>query len=77
MKHIFTGFNLVGALALLALAVGCASYQVRTTESLLSEAGFQTRTPSTPAQLAMYNQMTPYKVERQHFQGQGALQLCR
>jgi hypothetical protein len=69
MKHIFTGFNLVGAFALLALAVGCASYQVRTTESLLSEAGFQTRTPSTPAQLAMYNQMTPYKVERNTFKG--------
>ena len=69
MKHIFTGFHLVGALALLALAVGCASYQVRTTESLLSEAGFQTRTPSTPAQLAMYNQMTPYKLERNTFEG--------
>ena len=69
MKHIFTGFNLVGVLALLALAVGCASYQVRTTESLLSEAGFQTRTPSTPAQLAMYNQMTPYKLERNTFNG--------
>jgi hypothetical protein len=69
MKHIFTGFNLVGALALLALAVGCASYQVRTTESLLSEAGFQTRIPSTPAQLAMYNQMTPYKLERNTFKG--------
>jgi len=69
MKHIFTGFNLIGALALLALAVGCESYQVRTTESLLSEAGFQTRTPSTPAQLAMYNQMTPYKLERNTFNG--------
>ena len=69
MKHIFTGFSLVGALALLASAVGCASYQVRTTESLLSEAGFQTRTPSTPAQLAMYNQMTPYKLERNTVKG--------
>jgi hypothetical protein len=69
MKHVFTGFHLVVALALLALVVGCASYQVRTTESLLSEAGFQTRTPSTPAQLAMYNQMTPYQVERNTFKG--------
>jgi hypothetical protein len=25
MKHIFTGFNLIGAVALLALAVGCTS----------------------------------------------------
>jgi hypothetical protein len=57
------------AIAVVAGYSGCASYQVRTTESLLSEAGFQTRTPSTPAQLAMYNQMTPYKVERNTFKG--------
>ena len=57
------------AIAVVAGHSGCASYQVRTTESLLSEAGFQTRTPSTPAQLAMYNQMTPYKVERNTFKG--------
>jgi hypothetical protein len=25
MKHILTGFNLIGAVALLALAVGCTS----------------------------------------------------
>jgi hypothetical protein len=25
MKHIFTAFNLIGAVALLALAVGCTS----------------------------------------------------
>ena len=69
MKQICTGLNLVVSLALLALAVSCASYTVRTTESLLSQAGFQTRTPSTPAQLAMYNQMTPYKLERNTFKG--------
>ena len=57
------------AIAVVAGYSGCESYQVRTTESLLSEAGFQTRTPSTPAQLAMYNQMTPYKVERNTFKG--------
>jgi hypothetical protein len=69
MKHVFTGFRLSGTFALLALAVSCASYQVRTTESLLSQAGFQMRIPSTPAQLAMYNQMTPYKPERNTFEG--------
>jgi hypothetical protein len=69
MKNVFTGLRLVDAFALLALAVGCASYQVRTTESLLSQAGFQTRTPATQAQLAMYNQMTPYKLERNTFNG--------
>ena len=42
---------------------------IATPESLLSEAGFQTRTPSTPAQLSMYNQMTPYKLERNTFKG--------
>ena len=69
MKHIFTGLRLAGAFGLLALAVSCASYQVRTTESLLSEAGFQTRTPSTQAQLVMYKRMTPYKLERNTFRG--------
>ena len=50
------------------MSTSCAN-QVRTTESLLSEAGFRTRTPSTPAQLAMYNQMTPYKLERNTLKG--------
>jgi hypothetical protein len=27
MKHIFTGFSLIGAIPLLALALGCASTQ--------------------------------------------------
>jgi hypothetical protein len=69
MKNVFTGLRLVDAFALLALAVGCASYQVRTTESLLSQAGFQTRTPSTQAQSAMYSRMTPYKIERNTING--------
>ena len=62
-------FGLIGAFALLALAVGCASYEVRIKESLLSQAGFQAQTPSTQAQRAMYNQMTPYKVERNTING--------
>jgi len=40
MKHIFTRFSLIGAIALLALAVGCANTQH--TENLLSAAGFRT-----------------------------------
>jgi hypothetical protein len=48
---------------------GCAGAQVQNKESLLSEAGFHTRTLSTPAQLAMYNQMTPYKLERNTLKG--------
>jgi hypothetical protein len=43
---------------------GCAGTQVQNKESLLIAAGFHTRTPSTQEQRAMYNQMTPYKLER-------------
>jgi len=37
MKHIFAGFNLIGAIALLALAVGCA-YTQQTENLLLAQA---------------------------------------
>jgi hypothetical protein len=40
MKHICTGFNLIGAIALPALAAGCANTQHA--ENLLSAAGFRT-----------------------------------
>jgi len=44
MRHIFTGFSLIGAFALLALAVGCANTLANTqhTENPLSAAGFRT-----------------------------------
>ena len=48
---------------------GCAGTQTKNKESLLSEAGFRTRTPSTPKQLEMYNRMTPNKLERNAFKG--------
>ena len=48
---------------------GCAGTQVQNKESLLSAAGFHTRIPSTQEQWAVYNQMTPYKVERNTFKG--------
>ena len=51
-------------LLLLAILVGCASWDAQNKESLLSAAGFRSRTPSTPNQQAMFNRMTPYKVER-------------
>jgi hypothetical protein len=54
-------------LLIMALVVnfsGCAGTQVQNKETLLSAAGFRTRTPSTQEQWAMYNQMTPYKLER-------------
>ena len=51
-------------LLLLAILVGCASWDAQNKESLLSAAGFRTRTPTTANQQAMFNRMTPYKVER-------------
>jgi hypothetical protein len=56
-------------IAVLAGFSGCAGTQVQDKESLLSAAGFRTRTPSTQNQWAMYNQMTPYKLERNTFNG--------
>ena len=58
--------SLVVAVALIMSAgfYGCASYEAQNKETLLSAAGFQTRTPSTPEQQAMFNRMVPYKVER-------------
>ena len=58
--------SLVVAVALIMIAAfyGCASYEAQNKETLLSAAGFQTRTPSTPEQQAMFNRMVPYKVER-------------
>jgi hypothetical protein len=56
-------------IAVLAGFSGCAGTQVQHKESLLAAAGFRTRTPSTQDQWAMYNQMTPYKLERNTFNG--------
>jgi hypothetical protein len=56
MEKIFPGFRIVGALALLTVAVGCASTQE--TEDLLLKAGFRTVTVTNPQQ----QQLRPYKV---------------
>src|SRR5258707_12701794 len=48
---------------------GCAGTQAQNKESLLSSAGFYTRTPSTQTQWATYKLMTPYKLERNTFNG--------
>ena len=50
MKPIFTVFNFLGAIALLALAVGCASMQTQSKENLLIAAGFKVIVPHTAAQ---------------------------
>jgi hypothetical protein len=56
-------------IAVVAGFSGCAGTQMQNKESLLTAAGFRTRTPSTQEQWAMYNQMTPYKLERNTFNG--------
>ena len=59
------------AIAVVAGFSGCAGMQAqkKDKESLLSEAGFRTRTPSTQTQWAMYKLMSPYKLERNTFKG--------
>jgi hypothetical protein len=48
MKQILTSFRILGAIALLAMAAGCASVQSK--ENSLIAAGFKVVTPRTPAQ---------------------------
>jgi hypothetical protein len=50
MKHILTGFSLIGALGLLTLAVGCTGMTTQSKENLLIAAGFKTVVPKTAAQ---------------------------
>ena len=60
MKHIFTGFNLISAIALLAMAFGCANTQQ--TENLLSAAGFRTVVANTPERQQHLKTLPPDKV---------------
>ena len=55
-------------LALIGLS-GCASMEAGNTEQLLSAAGFQSRTPTTPKQIEIFNSLPPYKVERRMVNG--------
>ena len=55
---------IVIAFLVIAGYVGCAGYDAQDKESLLVAAGFRTRTPTSPTQVAMFNRMTPYKLER-------------
>ena len=56
-------------IAVVAGFSACAGTQVQNKESVLSAAGFRLRTPSTQEQWAMFNRMTPYKLERNTFKG--------
>lgn len=61
------------SLAFLVAAIGftgCASLEAPNTESLLSAAGFKTKTPSTPRQIAFYNNLATFKLQRHAIKGQ-------
>ena len=62
MKHIINGFSLLGAFALLILAVGCAGTQTQSKENLLIAAGFKTVVPKTAAQQQKLQALPPDKM---------------
>ena len=61
MKHIFTGFSLISAWALVALAVRCASTstQTQSEQDLLIAAGFKLVTPKTIVQQEKLQSLPP------------------
>jgi hypothetical protein len=69
IKPLPISFTILLLVVALAGFEGCASMDASGTESLLSAAGFRSRTPSTPKQQVLYSQMTPYKLERRTKKG--------
>ena len=61
MKHIFRGLNIIGAIALLAVVLGCAA-NTQSTENLLSAAGFRTIVANTPQRQQHLKTLPPNKV---------------
>jgi hypothetical protein len=64
MKQIIS-FNMIGVMALLALAVGCAT-TTQSTENMLVAAGFKVVTPKTPEQSAKLQKLPPGHVAQIH-----------
>src|SRR5258708_34218849 len=64
MKPLSISLTVLLLVVALAGFEGCASMDASNTESLLSAAGFRSRTPSTPKQQALYSQLAPYKLDR-------------
>src|SRR6516165_4680146 len=63
MKHLFAGLGLIGALALLVLAVGCASTaSTQSKQDLLIAAGFKMVAPKTAAQQQKLRALPPDQV---------------
>jgi hypothetical protein len=76
MKHSFSILSLIGTVALLVLAGGCAttgpgpiSSAATQEESLLSSAGFRVKVASTPRQQQHLKTLTPYKIMVVHREG--------
>jgi hypothetical protein len=62
--------KIIGAFALLVASFcSCANTEVQNTEALLSAAGFRTQPPSTQGQVATYNRMAQYNLERNTING--------
>jgi hypothetical protein len=62
MKQINTASSLIGALALLALSVGCTGMQTQSKEDMLIAAGFKTVVPKTATQQQKLQALPPDKV---------------
>lgn len=62
MKKTINSFKFIGALALLAIAVGCAGVQEK--ENMLVAAGFKVITPTKPDQVALLPTLPKDKVTR-------------
>lgn len=60
----------ISALAATAVFTGCAAMEAHQKESLLSAAGFKSRTPETDQQKAIVAGMKPYKMQRRTVNGQ-------
>ena len=76
MKHSLSSLSLIGAVAILAVAVGCASKgpgplssAATQEESLLSSAGFRIKVATTPQQQQHLKTLTPYKIMVVHRKG--------
>lgn len=63
VSTLFLGSLLAAVCALIALA-GCASMEAASQESLLKQAGFQSRTPNTAEQKAAYARLPAYQLHR-------------
>ena len=68
---------LVATVAGTILLAGCASMGSSNTKSLLSAAGFITRTPETPRQKEIYASLPAYKIQRATVPGKGVFYVYK